>query len=67
MSTLTNRNKYTWLKSTLEETLMLVIGKLDLKDQDDKEIYDSICASIEKADAMSSHFADEYDNNSLFI
>lgn len=67
MSTLTNRKKYDWLKSTLEETLMLVIGKLDLKDQDDKEIYDSICASIEKADAMSSHFADEYDNNSLFI
>lgn len=67
MSAIANRNKYNWIKSTLEETNMLIFGKLDLKDPADKDIYDSICEAIEKADTMSSYYADQYDNNALFI
>ena len=60
---LQERKRYDFIKSTLEETLMLLMPKLDLKDPHDKSIYDDISEAIELADEMSSRFDTAYTEN----
>ncbi len=63
MSPLQERKRYDFIKSTLEETLMLLMPKLDLKDPNDKSIYDDISEAIELSDEMSSRFDTAYTEN----
>ena len=60
---LQERKRYDFIKSTLEETLMLLMPKLDLKDPNDKSIYDDISEAIELSDEMSSRFDTAYTEN----
>lgn len=61
---LRERKRYEWIKSTLEETNILIVGRLDLKNPEDKEIYDALCQAINKSDEMANRYQIAYEENS---